>query len=117
MRDLIGELRSRPELTVAPLQGQVEAVAARLGAVTESEARELYRVAAEGREPPGVPDAPAYLIEPLVLFGPDYVVEVIEAIRTGIHQPADQPDPHVELLPEYWEDREWDYEGPEWQDE
>ena len=116
MCDLMDELRSRPEFLGAPLQGPVEAVAARLGAVTECEARELYRVAAEGRGPPELADAPAYLIEPLVLFGPDYVIEVIKGIRRGTVEPPAQAEPHVELLPEYWDDGEWDYGDPSWEE-
>ena len=114
MSDLIDELRSRATPPGSELRGQAEALAARLGAVTEPEAQELYRAAAEGRELPEMAEPTAYLVEPLVLFGPDYVIKVIEGIRTGIPQPTAQRELHVELLPEFWDDQEWDYRDPDW---
>lgn len=114
MKDLLHELLARSEPPVGALRGQVEALAARLGAVTEPEAHELYRAVAEGHELPEMADPSACLVEPLVLFGPEFVIGVVEDIRRGAVEPPVPPEPHVELLPEFWDDREWDYGDGDW---
>jgi len=64
---------------------QLGELAAALGAVSVEEARQLYRVASERADLPDLEELAFFRI-PFLLFGPQFVIEVVSDLRAGTQE-------------------------------